>query len=78
MRYEPGRCLLHHWYRVTGISQRDVHIITGISESQLSDYAHDRKKMGSAIRYTIAKALKLPNSDMLYEWRLVDERGEED
>ncbi|CAM3710097.1 HTH cro/C1-type domain-containing protein [Cohnella lubricantis] len=73
MRYEPGRCLLHHWYNATGISQRDVHIITGISESQLSQYANDYKKMGSATRYTVAKALKLPNSDMLYEWLYFDE-----
>lgn len=68
MRYKPGRCRLHQLYKETGITQREVHIITGIPESQLSDYAHDRKKMGSSIRYTIGKALKLPCSDLLYEW----------
>lgn len=73
MRFEPGRCLLHHWYKVTGIGQRDVEVITGISETQLSAYANNHKKMGSGTRYTIAKALKLPNSDLLYEWNPVDE-----
>jgi hypothetical protein len=73
MRYEPGRCRLHQLYRDTGINQRTVHIITGILESQLSDYANDRKKMGSGTRYTIAKAMKLPNSDVLYDWLDVDE-----
>ncbi len=73
MRYEPGRCRLHQLYKTSGISQRDVHIVTGISESQLSDYANNRKKMGSATRYTIAKALNLESSDDLYEWIKVDE-----
>jgi hypothetical protein len=51
-----------------------VHDITGIPESQLSDYANNRTKMGYGTAYTIAKAMKLPNSDILYEWDLVDVR----
>lgn len=73
MRYDPGRCRLLQLYKETGISQREVHIKTGISESQLSDYAHNRKNMGSGTRYTIARALKLPSSDDLYEWLKVDD-----
>jgi hypothetical protein len=73
-RYAPGRCRLHQLYKETGITQVMVHNITGIPESQLSDYANNRTKMGFGIAYTISKALKLPSSDLLYEWDLVDRR----
>ncbi|MBJ6362140.1 helix-turn-helix domain-containing protein [Paenibacillus sp. GCM10012307] len=72
MRYEPDRCRLHQLYKETGISQRDLHILTGLSESQLSDYAHNRKIMGLGIAYTISRALRLPNIDPIYTWRRVD------
>lgn len=42
MRYEPDRCQLKKFYKQIGITQRMVHIITGIPESQLSDYANNR------------------------------------
>ncbi|AIQ17039.1 hypothetical protein H70357_10485 [Paenibacillus sp. FSL H7-0357] len=71
MRYIPDRCRLLEFYKETGISQRDLHIITGYPESQLSDYAHNRTTMGYATAKTISEALKLPNCDMLYHWREV-------
>lgn len=73
MRYLPGRCLLHQLYDQTRISQRRLHEMTGIPEPQLSDYAHNRKKMGFGTAYTIAKAMKLKCADDLYEWLKVDD-----
>lgn len=69
MRYMPDRCRLHELYKKTGMSQRELHIVTGIPESQLSDYANNRTKMGLAIAYTIAKAMKLRDSGELYTWK---------
>jgi len=71
MRYIPDRCRLQQLYKETGVSQRMVHIITGIPESQLSDYANNRTTMGFATAITISKAMKLPNSELLYTWRKV-------
>lgn len=58
---------------MTGISQRMIHVITGIPESQLSDYANNRTVMGYATAVTIARALRLQNTEDLYTWRLADE-----
>ncbi|MEY8748572.1 helix-turn-helix domain-containing protein [Bacillales bacterium AN1005] len=69
MRYEPDRCRLKELYRTTGINQRMVHIITGIAESQLSQYANNKSTMTLGIAFTIAKAMKLPSPDVLYTWR---------
>lgn len=68
MRYEPDRCRLHVLYEETGINQRMLHIATDIPESQLSDYAHNRKRMGFSIAVTIAKALNLSSCEELYTW----------
>jgi hypothetical protein len=72
MRYEPDRCRLLELYLETGISQREVHILTGYPESQLSDYAHNRTTMGFATAMTISKALKLSHCELLYTWRELD------
>lgn len=71
MRYEPDRCRLQQLYKETGITQRMLHIMTGIPESQLSDYARDRTTMGYATAVTISKAMKLPNCELLYTWKIV-------
>lgn len=68
MRYIPDRCRLKHLYKKTGINQRQLHILTGIPESQLSDYANNRTIMGYSTAVTIAKALKLENNELLYTW----------
>lgn len=73
MRYEPDRCRLKLLYKQTGISQRTVHIITGIPESQLSDYANNRTVMGYATAVTIAKAMKLESNEEIYTWRIIEE-----
>lgn len=73
MRYEPDRCQLKKLYKETGITQRMVHIITGIPESQLSDYANNRTVMGYATAVTIAKALRLKNNEDIYTWRTIEE-----
>lgn len=70
MRYEPDRCRLHELYIETGINQRTLHIITGIPETQLSDYANNRTRMGFGAAVTIARALKLPTPEILYTWKV--------
>lgn len=55
MRYEPDRCHLQELFKETGISQLEVHIITGYPESQLSDYAHNRTTIGFATAMKSAK-----------------------
>lgn len=72
MRYDPDRCRLHEIYIETGITQRMLHIATGIPESQLSDYAHNRTRMGFGVAVTIAKALNLPTCEILYTWKVSD------
>lgn len=72
MRYVPDRCRLHQLYDETGITQRMLHIITGIPESQLSDYANDRTKMGFGIAVTISRTLKLPTPEDIYTWKIVE------
>ncbi|WP_044480486.1 helix-turn-helix domain-containing protein [Paenibacillus antibioticophila] len=74
MRYEPDRCRLRELYAETGINQRMVHIITGISESQLSEYASNHTRMGLGTAVTIARALKLPSCEMLYTWKVSDKK----
>lgn len=71
MRYEPDRCRLYEHYKQTGITQRMLHIETGIPESQLSDYARNHTKMGFATSITISKALNLPTPELLYTWRKI-------
>jgi plasmid maintenance system antidote protein VapI len=72
IRFVPGRCLLLQLYEKTRINQRRLSELTGIPESQLSDYAHNRKKMGFGTAYSIAKAMKLRCADDLYEWVQVE------
>jgi len=72
MRYVPDRCRLQQLYKETGITQRMLHIITGIPESQLSDYANDRTTMGFGTAVTISKAMKLPNCELLYTWKTAE------
>ncbi|WP_036634630.1 helix-turn-helix domain-containing protein [Paenibacillus massiliensis] len=72
MRIEPDRCRLKELYKETGITQRMVHVITGIPESRLSDYANNRTVMGYGTAVTISKALKLENNELLYTWRIIE------
>lgn len=72
MRIEPDRCQLTLLYKRTGLSQRDVHLKTGIPESQLSDYAHNRTKMGFATAVTISKAMSLHSCEELYTWKKIE------
>jgi len=72
MRFQPGRCLLHQLYADKKISQRELSSMTGYPESQLSDYANNRTKMGLGTAVTIARAMKLRSVDDLYEWIVVE------
>ncbi|GBF73093.1 hypothetical protein PA598K_01378 [Paenibacillus sp. 598K] len=72
MRYTPDRCRLIELYEETKISQRELSLLSGISESQLSDYAHNRKVMGLGVARTIVRCLRLDCIDQLYTWRKLD------
>jgi len=67
MRVTPGRCLLRQLLKEKKKTQRWLHEQTGISESNLSDYASGRKIMGTITMKTIATVLEVPMDD-LYEW----------
>ncbi|WKL00852.1 helix-turn-helix transcriptional regulator [Paenibacillus amylolyticus] len=71
MQYEPDRCRLKEWYKRRRISQRELHIITGIAESQLSQYANNNQIMTLGTAHTIAKAMRLHGPQALYTWRKI-------
>lgn len=73
MRVTPGRCLLRQLLKDRKKTQRWLHESTGISESNLSDYASRRKIMGVVTMKTISTVLAVPMDD-LYEWVTVDDR----
>lgn len=73
MRYMPGRCLIRQLLKERRKPQRWLHEITGISESNLSDYISRRKVMGVNTMKNIAMALGV-TMDQLYEWTIVDDR----
>lgn len=75
MRVTPGRCLLRQLLKEKRKTQRWLHEVTGISESNLSDYASRRKVMGVITLKTVATALDVPMDD-LYEWNTDDRLGE--
>lgn len=75
MRVTPGRCLLRQLLKDKRKTQRWLHELTGISESNLSDYASKRKVMGVTTMKTVATVLEIPMDD-LYEWNVDDRRGE--
>ncbi|MFD0673964.1 helix-turn-helix domain-containing protein [Cohnella sp. GCM10027633] len=75
MRVTPGRCLLRQLLKEKRKTQRWLQEVTGISESNLSDYASRRKVMGVTTLKTVASALDVPMDD-LYEWNVDDGQGE--
>lgn len=75
MRVTPGRCLLRQLLKEKKKTQRWLHEVTGILESNLSDYASKRKVMGVTTMKTVATVLEIPMDD-LYEWDVDDRQGE--
>jgi plasmid maintenance system antidote protein VapI len=61
-----GRCLLDVRLRERGMSQIDLALITKMSESRISDYIHNRKRMSAPTLLNIALAVGCSPFD-LYE-----------
>lgn len=66
MVIKPGRCLLTKQLRLINKNQQWLSDITGMSKSQISDYANNRRLMSLATAYTIAAAIGCSTDD-LYE-----------
>jgi transcriptional regulator with XRE-family HTH domain len=67
MAFLPGKCQLTFILRVNRKTARELSDLTGISESAISDYANNRKKMTLGTAKTLAEALQIPIDD-LYMW----------
>lgn len=66
MVVKPGRCLLTHRLNEINKTQSWLCEKTGMSRSQVSDYATNRKMMSYGTAMTIAEAIGC-NMDNLYE-----------
>lgn len=67
MGYVPGRCLLQRRLREIGKKQQWLSEVTGMTRSQISDYANNRKLMSLLSAKTIAAAIGC-HIDDLYEF----------
>lgn len=67
MALRPGGCLLQKRLRERGMSQVDLSLATGLSESMISKYANNHKIMNLKTAKLIAEKLKCSIED-LYEW----------
>lgn len=70
MVYQPGRCLLKQLLHKIGKDQQWLSDVTGISKSQISMYAMNRRIMTLPTAMTIASAIGCSIDD-LYEWIVV-------
>jgi transcriptional regulator with XRE-family HTH domain len=64
---DVGRCLLDKRLREHGMSRIDLAIKLDMSESQISDYVHNRRKMSLKTLINVALAIGCSPFD-LYEW----------
>jgi transcriptional regulator with XRE-family HTH domain len=67
MAIRPGDSRLHTILREKNLTLSALAKLTGIRLTQLSDYAHNRRKMSLANAATIGAALGVPIED-LSEW----------
>jgi len=70
MVYKPGRCLLKQLLHKISKDQQWLSDVTGISKTQISEYANDKRTMMLATAKTISKALGCSIDD-LYEWIVI-------
>lgn len=70
MALRPVKCLLPYLLKERRMSARQLAEITGINETSISDYIHNRKVMMLSTAKTIAEELQVPIDD-LYTWQLV-------
>lgn len=74
MRHQMGRCLLPDLLAKRGWSQRDLAEKSGFTQTQISDFATNRRTMSLPTAVWIAGALGCSVDD-LYEGVRNDERG---
>lgn len=67
MAYKAGRCLLRVRLREAGLKAADVAERLGMKESQISDYANNRKRMSLETAKNIAVIVGC-HIDDLYDW----------
>ena len=67
MVYKPGRCLLKQLLHKIGKDQQWLSDVTGISKTQISMYANNKRIMTLATAITISMAIGCSIND-LYEW----------
>jgi plasmid maintenance system antidote protein VapI len=65
--YKIGRCLLDERLRERGMTQVDLALKLNMSESQISDYVRNRKRMSLKTAVNSALAVGCSPFD-LYEW----------
>lgn len=63
-----GKCLLSDLLQKSGMTQRQLSEITGISFQQINDFAKNRRIMSLSNARLIAKALPNCRIEDLYEW----------
>lgn len=71
MALRIGRCLLPKLLKKAKLTQVELAIRVGMSESTISQYAHNARVMSLLSAKLIAKELKVPIDD-LYEWLEAD------
>lgn len=69
MGYKPGRCLISERLEKIKENQQWLSEKTGISKSQISDYANNRRYMSLGTAKTIASALKCQIEDLYVFFR---------
>ena len=70
MVYKPGRCLLKQLLHKIGKDQQWLSDVSGISKTQISEYANNKRFMMLATAKTISEAIGCSIDD-LYEWIVV-------
>jgi transcriptional regulator with XRE-family HTH domain len=64
MGFKPGRCLISERLNDLRENQQWLSEKTGISKSQISDYANNRRYMSLGTAKTVAEALKCHIDDL--------------
>lgn len=70
MVYQPGRCLLKQLLHRIGKDQQWLSDVTGISKTQISMYANNKRFMTLTTAKTIANTIGCRIDD-LYEWIVI-------
>lgn len=73
MAFLLGRCRLAYWMRIKKLSPTELADKVEMSVQEVSDHAHDRKKMTLPTAKAYSVALDVPIEE-LYEWKYTPSR----